>query len=38
MTIETVGIVGLGKMGGPLARHLAGGGFRAPWRPSPMRG
>ncbi len=28
MTIETVGIVGLGKMGGPLARHLAGGGFR----------
>ena len=25
--ISTVGVVGLGKMGGPLARHLAGGGF-----------
>ena len=25
--IETVGVVGLGKMGGPLARHLAEGGF-----------
>ncbi|MEC7488065.1 MAG: NAD(P)-dependent oxidoreductase [Pseudomonadota bacterium] len=28
MTIETVGVIGLGKMGGPLARHLANGGFR----------
>ncbi|MEE2997563.1 MAG: NAD(P)-dependent oxidoreductase [Pseudomonadota bacterium] len=25
--IKTVGVVGLGKMGGPLARHLATGGF-----------
>ncbi len=25
--IETVGVIGLGKMGGPLARHLVGGGF-----------
>ena len=28
MTIKTVGVVGLGKMGGPLAHHLAAGGFR----------
>ena len=28
MAIETVGVIGLGKMGGPLARHLAGGGFK----------
>jgi 3-hydroxyisobutyrate dehydrogenase-like beta-hydroxyacid dehydrogenase len=28
MKIETVGVIGLGKMGGPLARHLANGGFR----------
>ena len=27
MAIKTVGVVGLGKMGGPLARHLAAGGF-----------
>ncbi len=27
ISIETVGVIGLGKMGGPLARHLAGGGF-----------
>lgn len=27
MAIETVGVVGLGKMGGPLARHLVKGGF-----------
>ncbi|MGB0630930.1 MAG: NAD(P)-dependent oxidoreductase [Alphaproteobacteria bacterium] len=27
MNIKTVGVVGLGKMGGPLARHLCGGGF-----------
>ena len=27
LEINTVGVVGLGKMGGPLARHLAGGGF-----------
>ena len=26
-SIETVGVIGLGKMGGPLARHLLGGGF-----------
>lgn len=25
--INTVGVVGLGKVGGQLARHLAGGGF-----------
>ena len=28
MKIETVGVIGLGKMGGPLARHLADGGFQ----------
>ena len=28
MNIETVGVIGLGKMGGPLARHLASGGFQ----------
>ena len=28
MAIETVGVIGLGKMGGPLARHLATAGFR----------
>jgi len=27
ISIETVGVIGLGKMGGPLARHLVGGGF-----------
>ena len=27
MAIKNVGVVGLGKMGGPLARHLAAGGF-----------
>lgn len=27
MTIQSVGVIGLGKMGGPLARHLAGAGF-----------
>ncbi len=27
ISIETVGIIGLGKMGGPLAGHLARGGF-----------
>ena len=27
MEIGSVGVVGLGKMGGPLARHLAGAGF-----------
>ena len=27
LEINTVGVVGLGKMGGQLARHLAGGGF-----------
>ena len=29
-TIAHVGVVGLGKMGGALARHLAAGGFRDP--------
>ena len=29
LTIGRVGVVGLGKMGGPLARHLAAGGFGA---------
>ncbi len=27
LSIETVGVIGLGKMGGPLARHLVDGGF-----------
>ncbi len=27
ISIETVGVIGLGKMGGPLAGHLVGGGF-----------
>ncbi len=27
ISIETVGVIGLGKMGGPLARHLAHAGF-----------
>ena len=27
LKIETVGVVGLGKMGGPLARHLANAGY-----------
>ena len=26
-TMETVGLVGLGKMGGPMARHIVGNGF-----------
>ncbi len=27
MAIEKIGVIGLGKMGGPLARHLRGAGF-----------
>ena len=27
ISIKSVGVIGLGKMGGPLARHLMGGGF-----------
>lgn len=27
--IETVGVIGLGKMGGPIARHLRRGGYRS---------
>jgi len=27
VSIKTVGVIGLGKMGGPLARHLADGGY-----------
>ncbi len=27
MRIQTVGVIGLGKMGGPLARHLVSGGY-----------
>lgn len=27
MRVQTVGVVGLGKMGGPIAKHLASGGY-----------
>ncbi|MPY68798.1 MAG: NAD-binding protein [Alphaproteobacteria bacterium] len=42
--IETVGLVGLGKMGGPMARHIAGRGYAvlgtdaAPARTAEARG